>query len=104
LNDGSIWAWGNDEWGQLCTAVIPRLSVKHPVQITPPAGVSWTFAAAGGATDYFLDASGNVWGCGSNAQGQLGQGNVTQGAHPTPRNILSGVASMSSTNFNQAAG
>lgn len=103
LTDGSIWGWGNDKWGQLCGAIAPRPSVKHPVEITPPAGVTWTFTAGGGATDYWLDSSGGVWGCGDNSRGQLGTGMQSTGANPTPRKIVSGISIISSTNFNEAA-
>jgi alpha-tubulin suppressor-like RCC1 family protein len=101
LRNGTIWGWGDDHYGQLCTGTTSDQR-EQPLQISPPSKVKFVNVATGGATDYFLDSSGNVWSCGDNANGQLGRG-TKRGDSATPRKVLAGADHISSTNFNVAA-
>ncbi|WP_164013759.1 RCC1 domain-containing protein [Pyxidicoccus trucidator] len=91
LEDGTVWAWGNNSHGQLgdgTTATRPT-----PVQV---AGLFGTTAlAAGGTHSLALDTTGIVRAWGSNAYGQLGGGTSTQSASPVQVSGLSGVTAIS---------
>ena len=102
LSDGSIWGWGADNYGQLCDGSVTN-SVVSPTPITPPVGVTWTQVFSGGKSSFALDAKANLWACGNNRQGQLGDGTENTGPNPVPVKVLSGVTLFSSTQSNQGA-
>jgi alpha-tubulin suppressor-like RCC1 family protein len=102
LADGSIWGWGADGYGQLCDGAATN-SVATPTPITPPTGVTWTQVFTGGKSSYALDSNTNLWVCGNNQQGQLGNGTKNKGPNPNPMKVLSGVTMFSSTQSNLAA-
>ncbi len=102
LADGSVWGWGADGYGQLCDRAAAT-SVATPTPITPPTGVSWTQVFTGGKSSYLLDSHANLWACGNNQQGQLGNGTKNTGPNPIPMKVLSGVTMFSSTQSNLAA-
>ena len=68
-NDGTVWAWGSNQAGELGDddAGIDKAS---PVQVANLAGIS--AVAAGCDHSLALGADGNVWAWGSNSSGQLG--------------------------------
>jgi alpha-tubulin suppressor-like RCC1 family protein len=90
LTNGSVWAWGNDDFGQLgiggessrkvskfgkpATGAVSRDS--GPVRVDVPPGVSLVQVISGGSTVYGIDSSGGVWAWGQNNVGQLGFGAV----------------------------
>jgi alpha-tubulin suppressor-like RCC1 family protein len=102
LADGSIWGWGADNYGQLCDDVA-TVSVDTPQRITAPTGVAWTRVFTGGKASYAIDSNANLWACGNNQQGQLGNGSKDKGPNPVPQKVLSDVTMFSSTQSNQAA-
>jgi alpha-tubulin suppressor-like RCC1 family protein len=101
LNTGKIVGWGSDGWGQLCTGTVAK-AVPHPLKVVPPAGVTWTHFTSGGSTSYMLDSSANLWACGANANGEIGNG-TTSTDQVTPVKVLAKVAQFSSTSRNVAA-
>jgi alpha-tubulin suppressor-like RCC1 family protein len=101
LSDGSIEAWGQDAFGQLCLGY-EQNAVTGPVIVTPPPGVTWTRWASGGSRSYPLDANGNLWACGDNKSGEAGVGYMG-GNVVTPTEVLSGVSAVSSTSRNVSA-
>lgn len=71
-SNGTVWAWGENNTGQLGTGdTTPRF---QPVPIK--GGIK--AIAAGGFHSLALDFNGTVWAWGYNAQGQLGTGNFTE--------------------------
>jgi alpha-tubulin suppressor-like RCC1 family protein len=102
LSDGSIYGWGADNYGQLCDDVA-TMSVGSPTRIMPPAGVTWTTVYSGGKASYAVDANANLWACGNDQQGQLGNGSKDTGPNPVPVEVLSSVTMFSSTQSNEAA-
>ena len=72
LSDGSVWAWGDNNRGQLGDGTLTNSSLPVPVQV--PTGVTFTYVAAGGTHSLALDSMGNVWAWGDNTYGQLGDG------------------------------
>ena len=68
--DGSLWAWGRNEEGQLGDGTTTD---RHaPVQIQP--GTTWSSVAAGMFHTLAIKSDGTLWAWGSNYRGQLGDG------------------------------
>jgi alpha-tubulin suppressor-like RCC1 family protein len=106
-DDGTLWAWGWNLWGQLSDATTQDRST--PVRVQNLSGV---FAIAAGG-DHSLALKGNglvscftlpsctVWGGGENSSGQLGDGTTNDRSTPAqvvsgepPGNYLSGVTAI----------
>ena len=93
LSDGSLFAWGDDDFSQLGdgqSGVQPS-----PVPIGPPAGVQYAVLASGGATSYALTATGDVYAWGANKAGEVGNGGARTAV--TPVRVDSGATVISST-------
>jgi alpha-tubulin suppressor-like RCC1 family protein len=75
LTNGSVWTWGDDQYGQLGIGKVT--SSSGPTQVDVPAGVSFVQVVSGGSTIYGVDSSGAVWAWGQNNVGQLGLGGTT---------------------------
>ena len=99
LADGDLMAWGADKDGQLCDKR-KRSSVTSPEKLNPPAPI--TAAASGGKTSFLLDTNGDLWACGQNHGGEIGDGKTGKPVI-TPVKVLSGVTMVSSTSENEAA-
>ena len=78
LGDGTVWAWGWNEFGQLGDGTGTDRST--PVQVRGLADV--TAVAAGGEHSIALRRDGTVWAWGCNDTGQLGDGTETDRALP----------------------
>ena len=86
-SDGSLWAMGSNNKGELGDGT--RTDRITPVQIES-SGV--TAVAAGYEYSLYLKSDGSLWGMGSNYYGQLGDGTTT---HTTPVQIeASGVTAV----------
>ncbi len=72
--NGSLWAWGENLYGQLGIRTGSRRSSaqKIPVQAAPDEG--WVAVAAGGSHSAALRRDGTLWTWGNNWAGQLGLG------------------------------
>ncbi len=78
-NDGTIWTWGLNQYGQLGNGTIVDSNV--PVQVGSLTGIA---AIAGGyAHSVALRNDGTVWAWGRNNWGQLGDGTNTDSHLPT---------------------
>ncbi|MFT3794444.1 T9SS type A sorting domain-containing protein [Flavobacterium sp.] len=79
--DGTLWAWGVNEQGQLGLGT--TASANAPTQI----GTSnlWSKIQYGIGSTMAIRTDGSLWGWGSNTQGQLGTGDVN--FRPTPVRI-----------------
>jgi alpha-tubulin suppressor-like RCC1 family protein len=68
-SDGTLWAWGRNNNGQLgLNDLIDRSS---PVQVGTS---SWTFVESGDTSTYAIKSDGTLWSWGYNFNGELGQG------------------------------
>ncbi len=77
-SDGSVWAWGLNDSGQLGNGT--TISSSVPVHVTD---ISGAVGVAGGyGHSVALKIDGTVWAWGSNAQGQLGNGTTTNSTVP----------------------
>jgi alpha-tubulin suppressor-like RCC1 family protein len=101
INDGTIWAWGSNSKGQLGNGT--TVDTWIPIQVTGLTGV--TAIAAGSAHTvavrniFSLTNDGTIWAWGSNGNGQLGDGTVTDKWTPV---MVSGLSLMTTiaTGFN----
>jgi alpha-tubulin suppressor-like RCC1 family protein len=71
--DGSLWAWGNNQYGQLGNGSFLNypLAQTSPLRIGSPSDV-WTMVSAGGAHSLAIKDDGTLWSWGLNDFGQLG--------------------------------
>lgn len=81
--NGSLWAWGSNQFGQLGDGTVNNNS--SPVRIGTIS--NWTAVAAGGGSSFGLKADGTLWAWGANNLGQLGNGDPAA----TPANSLTPV-------------
>ncbi|WP_051318216.1 Ig-like domain-containing protein [Cohnella thermotolerans] len=101
--DGAVWAWGENDAGQLGDGTSENRS--KPVQVVGGDGtgtLSGIVAISGGDKHTLaLDADGTVWSWGLNVRGQLGDGSLTDRSIPvrvkdaTGEGILSDVVAIS---------
>jgi len=74
-NDGTVWAWGSGEWGQLGINTVDIPSVI-PVQVQGPGGVGFlnNMVAISASQNHILALKndGTVWAWGLNDLGQIG--------------------------------
>ena len=106
--DGSVWAWGSNEAGQL--GIGNRTGSTTPVQVVGAVGIGTlsgiTAVAAGTLHSLALASSGAVWAWGDNTAGQLGDGAVSlnscnTGCSNTPVQVagLGGVKAVAAAGF-----
>lgn len=98
-NDGTVWTWGYNGYGQLGTGNnFDRLT---PFSIS---GVSSVVAVAAGQNHSLaLTSGGIVWGWGYNGYGQLGDGTTTQRLTPVQVILLTNVVAIAAgQNFSLA--
>ncbi len=93
-DDGTVWAWGYNFFGQLGNGTATDSSNK-PVQVSELDGVKGI--AAGGSFSLALKDDGTVWAWGDNQVGQLGDGTSTDGTPTTCEYTETGGGSGTST-------
>jgi alpha-tubulin suppressor-like RCC1 family protein len=71
--DGTLWLWGQNDYGQLGTG--GTTSVSSPVQ-TVSGGTNWKLVTCGSYQTAAIKTDGTLWTWGSNVFGQLGTGNT----------------------------
>jgi alpha-tubulin suppressor-like RCC1 family protein len=76
LQDGAVWAWGNNDRGQL--GVGTRIDADVPVRVHVPNNVTFVKVNSGGFASYAIDSTGRLWAWGDNGSGQLGTGSDPQ--------------------------
>ena len=85
--EGNVWAWGRNNYGQLGNGTTTNSNV--PVQTNVTSSTKFKEIAAGDTYSIALDTNGNIWGWGGNNLSQLGNGNTTN--QKTPIKITSGT-------------
>jgi len=98
LADGTVWAWGDGQYGQLGDGAMEGRWT--PVPLTALSGVTslatgHTLAQEGYVTAFALKSDGTVWAWGVNDGGQLGDGTTMNGATPTRVPNIADVVSVS---------
>ena len=91
--DGTLWCWGDNQYGQLGSDA-DALQDPGPTQVGTD--TDWTSVTAGGLHTCALKADHTLWCWGDNPYGQLGvdTGTGTQAAQPTPVQVDGSWASV----------
>ena len=99
-SDGTVWAWGEGQYGKL--GIGSTTNQKQPVQVKSPDGASFitnvTSISAGGRFSLVAKSDGTVWGWGYNGYGELGDNSTTQRSLPVQVVDSSGVGYISGIN------
>ena len=74
-SDGSVWAWGFNENGQLGAGIF--IDSSSPIQVLSPLPVV-NAIAAGGNHNLAVDDNGKIWAWGFDADGELGDGTAVK--------------------------
>ena len=72
--DGTLWAWGRNNWGQLGIGSSGDSSVPVPVRVGTDK--NWSKVAVGAWHSLAIRTDGTLWAWGLNQNGQLGVGDV----------------------------
>ncbi|MBI3486036.1 hypothetical protein HY025_03785 [Candidatus Daviesbacteria bacterium] len=86
-SDGSVWAWGCNNVGQLGNGSTDSNDHLVPGQVSNIGGV--TQVSAGGTTSLALKSDGTIYGWGNNAYGQLGDNSTTNRTTPVRAGTIS---------------
>jgi len=78
--DGTLWAWGYNNRGQLGDGTTNNSSTPEQVTV----GITWVSVAAGGYHTVAIRNDGTIWAWGLNNRGQLGNGTTTDSSNPNP--------------------
>lgn len=85
-NDNSLYTWGMNSSGQLGKG---DLTKKYaPIKINSPVSIMWANAASSMYHSIAVDMDGNVYTCGSNNMGQLGNGTLDINIHSLLEKIV----------------
>ena len=82
-SNGDVYAFGDDNAGQLGQGADGPPDGTTPVAVAPPVGEHFTAVAAGGSHSLALTSAGTVEAWGSGGSGQLGDGGEADSAVPT---------------------
>ena len=80
IEDGSLWIWGGNAYGQLGLGRTGQ-AFNLPHQVQP--GTTWAYVSAGESHTMAIREDGSLWAWGNRENGRLGQGAVT-GVQNTP--------------------
>jgi len=89
-NDGRVWAWGYNGYGQLGDGTTTTRARPSPV----PGLTNVAYIAAGGYASFAIKNDGTVWAWGRNDCGQLGDGTTTNRTSPMLLPGLNGVSAI----------
>ncbi|MCL1864681.1 MAG: hypothetical protein FWF73_02595 [Spirochaetes bacterium] len=78
--DGSLWAWGNNRYGQLGLIIPDLTAIPIPIQIEIKD--KWKAVSAGYNYTAAIKENGTLWAWGRNNYGQLGNGSTTDSYTP----------------------
>ena len=85
--DGTLWAWGGNDYGQLGNGTV--VSAAQPVQVLDQV----TAVSAGDYHVAAIRADGTLWTWGDNLYGQLGDGTLNSAS--APQQVLDNVTAVS---------
>ena len=102
--DGSLWAWGDNTYGQLgvgtsCNTTSLVSYCKNPIQI----GTGYKAVAAGAYHTLGIKTDGTLWAWGRNNNGQLGDGTLVNKSRPTKIGAATGWTDVEAGYFHSVA-
>jgi RNA polymerase sigma factor (sigma-70 family) len=71
-DDGTLWGWGENIYGQVGDGSSGRGNAERDVPVESATGKDWKAAASGGSHSLALKRDGTLWAWGNNWAGQLG--------------------------------
>ena len=94
--DGSLWVWGYNDYGNLGQNSITNGGLSSPVQLES----DWSAVSLSNDAALYLRTNGELYGCGEDSSGQLGQGTLIRRSSPVqiPGSNWTGIAPSSETN------
>ncbi len=97
-NDGTVWTWGQNLYGQLGNGNTTDSNV--PVQVNGLTGITSAVAASGAFHAHALKNDGTVWSWGRNTYGNLGNNTIANSSVPVQMtNFASPIGIAAGTNF-----
>jgi alpha-tubulin suppressor-like RCC1 family protein len=101
-NDGTVWSWGLNNYGQLGNGTTPLAQI--PQQVTGITGTV-TAIACSSYSSLALDSTGYVWTWGHNSNGELGNGTTANSSVPAhiSYSTLSGSATLAAGAYHSLA-
>ncbi|MGE5370671.1 MAG: S-layer homology domain-containing protein [Solirubrobacterales bacterium] len=85
-SDGSVYAWGKADSGQLGNGTDTLSYLRNPIKVLGPGGSGFLTdiqsVAAGAEHSLALKYDGTVWAWGANTYGQLGDGSINGSSYP----------------------
>tara|TARA_R110000824_G_scaffold356375_1_gene543634 strand:+ start:276 stop:1520 length:1245 start_codon:yes stop_codon:yes gene_type:complete len=78
--DGTIWTWGNQNFGRLGNNVSANAGVSSPIQIG--ALTNWSTPNLGSEGSFAIKTDGTLWGWSSGGNGRLGTGDTISRSSP----------------------
>ncbi|MDR1529056.1 MAG: hypothetical protein LBS40_01335 [Burkholderiales bacterium] len=81
-DEGQVWAWGSNDYGQLGDGTTTDRLRPVPVDLAPLEGSAVVVISAGMGHTVALDDQGRLWAWGLNNYGQLGDGTFTYRSRP----------------------
>ncbi|XP_023035510.2 probable E3 ubiquitin-protein ligase HERC4 [Drosophila willistoni] len=88
-NDGTIYSWGSNRYGQLGMSEPENMSNCHfPMHLTSIHGIPIATIACGGNHCFLISKSSAVYGWGRNNRGQLGLNDLSDRPYPTELTTL----------------
>ena len=97
--DGTTWAWGENNYGQLGNNESNYNRNSVPVRVRDPVspsdankGLKTSLVSGGGTHSLAIDKEGNIWAWGRNDHGELGAGKTNGGSNwnenPVPQKVI----------------
>jgi alpha-tubulin suppressor-like RCC1 family protein len=80
-SDGTLWVWGNNNYGRLGNQSTVGTTVSSPITVTG-GGSNWKYVSMG-YHSAGIKTDGSLWTWGNNSVGQLGRSNVTMVSSPS---------------------
>ena len=100
-SDGNIYAWGDNEFGQLGDGSTQDSST--PVQVSLPGGVTATAVSEGENTSLALGSDGTIYAWGDNGVGEFGDGSTQSSSTPVQVSLPGGVTATAVSEGNQTS-
>ncbi|WP_300564983.1 T9SS type A sorting domain-containing protein [Flavobacterium sp.] len=96
--DGTLWAWGHNDLGQLGIGNTNNKSI--PTQVG--SATNWVFVSSGYGTSFGIKADGTLWGWGDNQFSKIGDGTSTNRTSPVQIGTATNWLSVDSKNHTVA--